>query len=396
MKTIYSSTLRLIALLAWLAGSSGCISEKDIRIEPLPPRPVLNAVLRPDAPVSAYVSLSSSKMLSPDTRRFRLMEERLSDEAGENTGDVEDATDALDNAVVELRVNGHLRGTLRKDIRPGRYTFADYRPTARDQVEMTVYTPDFAPATASTRLPAPVGLVAVDTLFSRHEDEWGKPRNYLDLRLSLKDLPGERNYYIVSFTPHQLWRKGGEEISTDTLPDAPSLWRDLYSDRDFFLDKMEGIRNSIRFPAGRVSFLLADDWVDGKDFSLSFILSGVQYSYRDDTLTCINRCRIDLRSISESYYLYCRSKILQKEQDDILGETGLREPLPTYTNVQNGYGLLAAWQGTGFDLLFPFRADTIPPSSPFEEKTTDDGQACPEAAGGGGGKHDTLFLKTSK
>lgn len=389
MKTIYLSTLRLIVALAWWAGSAGCISERDIRIEPLPPRPVLNAVLRPDAPVTAYVSISSSEPLASKVRHLRPVTE-------EETGEAEEGTDALDNALIELRVNGNLRGTLRKDDRPGRYTFAGYRPTARDRVEMTLYTPDFEPATASTRLPAPVELLAVDTLFSRREDEWGKPRNYLDLRLSLKDLPGERNYYIISFTPYQLWRKGALEISTDTLPQPPSLWLDLYSDRDFFLEKMEDGHTSGRFPAGRVSFLFADDWVDGKDFTLSFVLSGLHYSYRDDTLSCTNRCRIELRSISESYYLYCRSKILQKEQDDILGETGLREPLPTYTNVQNGYGLLAAWQGTGFDLVFPFRADTIPPASPFEETEATDRRAWQKAAGDGEGEQDRLFSETSE
>lgn len=415
MKTIYLFPLRLLLLLAWLAGSTGCITEKDIRIEPLPPRPVLNAVLRPDAPVTAYVSLSSSKMLSADTRLSPAVTDakaRGTDtkslatdtkaggmdtkapETETNADEKDSGTAALDNAVVELRVNGHLRGTLCKDTRPGRYSFADYRPAARDHVEMTVHTPGFAPATASTRLPVAVELTAVDTLFSRREDEWGKKRDYLDLRLSLKDQPGERNYYIISFTPHQVWRKGAEEIAADTLPQPPSLWRDLYSDRDFFLDKMEGGRTSGRFPAGRVSFLFADDWVEGKDFTLSFVVSGLRYSYCDDTLSCVNRCRIDLRTISESYYLYCRSKILQKEQDDILGETGLREPLPTYTNVQNGYGLLAAWQGIGFDLVFPFRADTIPPSSPFDKPEAESGKACAKAASGGGGKPDRLFQKT--
>lgn len=338
-----------------LLAAVSCISEKDIRIEPVPPRPVLNALLRPDTLVTVNVSVSSR-------------------DAACSPGDI-----FIDDAVVDLRVNGTSRGRFEKLSSPGDYSFPGYRPAAGDRVELTACAPRFEPVTASTCIPAQTAIAGVDTTAYRRRDDWGAPWEYLDANLLLYDLPGERNYYLLSFTPHQVWRKGSRKICGDTLKRAPFLWLDIYSKEDFFLENADLSDAFDGFHSAGASFLFTDDFKGGKPFRLHFTFSNVQYSYRDDTLSCVNTCRITLRSVSESYYLYRRSKILQKEQDDILGETGLREPLPTYTNVTNGYGLLAAWQETTYELVFPFKADRIPSNNPFQ---TPDSQASGRARQG--------------
>lgn len=326
-----------LCLLVW----ASCISEKDIRIDSVPARPVLNALLRPETQVTVNLAVSSRGSGAGGEDRF------------------------IDDAVVDLRVNGACLGRFEKLPSLGDYAFPGYRPAVGDRVEMTVYAPHFEPVSASTCVPSQTAIAAVDTTAYRRRDDWGVPWEYLDADLLLYDLPGERNYYLLSFTPRQIWRNGSQEVCGDTLDRAPFLWQDIYSKEDFFLQDADLTDAFDGFHSAGASFLFTDDFKGGKPFRLHFTFSNLQYSYRDDTLSCVNACRITLRSVSESYYLYRRSKILQKEQDDILGETGLREPLPTYTNVTNGYGLLAAWRETTYELVFPFKADRIPSNNPF-------------------------------
>lgn len=348
MKRITKINARTAGLGCFLLLAASCISEKDIRLDPVLPRPVLNALLRPDAPVTVNVSVSSR---------------------GAAYAKFTDTPDLfIDDAAVDLRVNGTSRGRFEKLRFPGDYSYPGYRPAAGDRVEITVCAPGFAPLTASTVIPRSAAIAGVDTAAYLWRDDWGQAWEYLDANLLLCDLPGERAYYLLSFTPRQIWRKGTEAIDGDTLDRAPFLWSDIYSKEDFFLQNADLADSFDGLHAAGASFLFTDEFTTGKPFRLHFTFSNLQYSYRDDTLSCINACRITLRSVSESYYLYRRSKILQKEQDDILGETGLREPLPTYTNVKNGYGLLGAWQESTYDLIFPFRADKIPYNNPFKEE----------------------------
>lgn len=381
MKRITKINARTAGLGCFLLLAASCISEKDIRLDPVLPRPVLNALLRPDAPVTVNVSVSSrgaayAKGGGKDEAGSRMKTGGKAPAGGRGESDLsDDPSDVtntadlfIDDAAVDLRVNGTSRGRFEKLRFPDDYSFPGYRPTAGDRVEITVCAPGFDPLTASTVIPRPATIAGVDTAAYLWRDDWGQAWEYLDANLLVCDLPGERTYYLLSFTPHQIWRKGTEAIDSDTLDRAPFLWSDIYSKEDFFLQNADLTDSFDGLHAAGASFLFTDEFTTGKPFRLHFTFSNLQYSYRDDTLSCINACRITLRSVSESYYLYRRSKILQKEQDDILGDTGLREPLPTYTNVKNGYGLLGAWQESTYELIFPFRADKIPYNNPFKEE----------------------------
>lgn len=353
----------------FLLVAAACISEKDIRIEPMAPRPVLNGLLRPDAPVTVNVSLSS---LGAASTKGAGIDDAANEPSPLEAGMANPPDVFIDDAAVDLRVNGTYRGRFEKRDSPGDYSFPGYRPACGDQVEVTVYASHFNPVAASTVIPPQTTIALVDTAAYLRRDDWGVAWDYLDADLLLYDPPGERKYYLLSFTPRQTWRKGTREICGDTLDRAPFLWLDIYSKEDFFLQNADLSDSFDGHRSAGASFLFTDDFKNGKPFRLHFTFSNVHYSYRDDTLSCVNTCRITLRAVSESYYLYRRSKILQKEQDDILGETGLREPFPTYTNVKNGYGLLAAWQETTYELVFPFRADKIPYNNPFKEEGTVD------------------------
>jgi hypothetical protein len=93
-------------------------------------------------------------------------------------------------------------------------------------------------------------------------------------------------------------------------------------------------------------FIFNDKAIQGDAYTLKFTLKEV--SAENTSFTPV--CRICLYSLSESYYLYYRSRILQaKQAEDTFGSLGLREPVPTYTNVRNGYGLLSARQAAVYE-----------------------------------------------
>jgi len=89
-----------------------------------------------------------------------------------------------------------------------------------------------------------------------------------------------------------------------------------------------------------VVFVFDDYLFDGEEYTLKLLVARNGYY----TIAGSVEMWIELFTISEPAYLYSRSKILQDKQQDILGSNGLREPIPTYTNVKGGYGLLSATQ----------------------------------------------------
>lgn len=100
---------------------------------------------------------------------------------------------------------------------------------------------------------------------------------------------------------------------------------------------------------------------------VQFILKNCYPSYTGEDYSYLSRYTFQLSTVSESYYLYMKSKVLQAEQDDFLGEAGLREPIPTYSNVKGGYGLVGGKQTDTYDLILT-EGDRPPSYNPFDDR----------------------------
>lgn len=333
----------LVYILVLWVGCTSCYQFEEIRIDPPVPHAVLNAMFCPDSLVRANLSRTTS-----DTERK----------------DGRDATPFIDDAEVELSVNGRLQGKLQKEAAPGWYHLPGYRPAVGDRLEITARTSDYGTVSGQTGIPGKTAILSVDTVSRHRVGSWGYEWDDLEISIRMKDIQGERNFYLLTVSPKRLWQKGDRVIDADTLAYGYWPWLQVSVDENSPLENGDMDRNVYQSAFYR-GFLLTDEAADGQEMTLKLTISDPELSYRGEEIHCRNYCRISLSSISRSYYLYRRSRALQKEQNDILGDAGLREPIPTYTNIRNGYGLVAARQEVIYELEFPYQCKEPPYGNPF-------------------------------
>lgn len=315
-----------------------CTYEKDIWIKEEKPRVVLNAMILQDSIIRVNLSRSmNGVLLKPEEKEDR---RHL----------------FIENAVIELWVNDISKGFLQKSHETfgyGDYLHA-YRPAPGDRIRLKASTPDDDPVEAETTIPYPPEIISIDTLSSEQWNEHGELQHNLHFHIVIQDRPDEENYYLLSFEPVTHYRTP----SLDTVVIGIPFWQKIEHPLNIRIESgamgkyginlqtslfWGGQGQGYMFRRQETAFLLKDEGADGERLAFDFTASRVRYSHQDDTLSCTHSFQIQLASISRSYYLYRRSKALQKEQDDILGDLDLREPQPTYSNVIAGYGLLASY-----------------------------------------------------
>jgi hypothetical protein len=292
-----------------------CTSELEQEIEVPPPGAVLNALLCEDSVITAHVLRTynggdPSVALRPDAL-------------------------AIDDAEVEVYLNGVSRGIMQRDARPGWYVLPGCYPAGGDRVRMEVVTAEYAPLSAETALPLRPEILSVDTQ--------RQAPNVVRIGLRFNDRAGEKNYYMLSAAV-----TAGVE-GDSPVPDSPYPVT-LTLEEDWLLGNVEYERaDDYDYPyayAPVSRYIFDDAQTDGEAHTLKLSLRGMGALPGDSAAaTAVYTCRITFSALSESHYLYLRSKILQKKQaEDVFGSIGLREPIPTYTNISNGYGLLSARQ----------------------------------------------------
>ncbi|MDR0748352.1 MAG: DUF4249 domain-containing protein [Tannerellaceae bacterium] len=261
----------------------------------------------------------------------------------------------IDKASIEVFVNDRKQGVMEKGEKDGQYRLPGYYLSTGDRIRMEVQTGDFAPLSAEVSIPSQPEILSVDTQMYVKEATASYPGDKrIDVELRFKEPANETNYYMLALSVYLIKRK--DTLAKIYLPLSVTHNEDLlfeelspayfpapyYHDYYYFNDHYN------------TSFFIFNDRAIHSDaHTLKFTLNNMlNSSYDSDSLssfTVINR--ICLYSLSESYYLYYRSKFLQRKQsEDPFGSVGLREPVPTYTNVRNGYGLLSAVQAAVYEL----------------------------------------------
>jgi hypothetical protein len=264
----------------------------------------------------------------------------------------------LDKASITVFANDIKQGIMEKGEKNGQYSLPGYYPSAGDKIRMEVQTDDFAPLSAEVTIPSQPEILSVDT--QMYDRPAYSPGDYnIDVKLRFKEPANETNYYMLVLSEYGIDKK--DTLEKITLPIFVAHNEDLLFEKvnnPYYISYYVppdtyygGYYNNISF------FIFNDKTIQSEAYTLKFTLNQVSA----DTSLYTPVCRICLYSLSESYYLYYRSKILQsKQMDDTFGSVGLREPVPTYTNVRNGYGLLSAKQVAVYEFKVA-PADMPPP-----------------------------------
>ena len=305
-------TFNLCLLVLML--STACTKEIEFKTEQVSSKLVLNCLLAADQPINVH--LSQTAPLFADSIPF------------------------IENAMVELYENDSLVDVL-VSMGKGMYTSSIF---AREgyNYKIKASSPGFEEVTGEDYVPELVPIISATAdygLFlynSQSEISYG-----IDFITSIHDPSGIDNYYEIVFSNKRL--KGGrysvDIYNTYVNPDP------LFSTEDYF----GYIPNQ---------FLFSDSYFSGLQKEIRMKMEVAHYTQeRTTTLWLLPEgINIVLRYVSKNYYLFFKSWIKHQynlqvsvSTDQAIYEGLTGDPVPLFSNVTNGFGIVAAYTQTSYN-----------------------------------------------
>ena len=316
-----------------------CVRDVEIDLEDLPDRIVLNASVCPGKEVCAHLSKTWFIMDSvPDFE--------------------------LSDAKVRVYVNDEFQGLMRNDDLPedsihsrGQYVLPGCFVRQGDCLRIEAEADGYEPVSGETRIPGRARIYEVDTLSYRSSAYYAEY-----LRFSVKIGVETDSYYRLIVEQILDFRKGD---STRTVTSFRSLGGYSWYYSGFSVDYEDPVFQSFGGSPitsqmdGRycMGVFRGEDLVNTNAIKVSVF--PVEYSYESDTLSMDVHYDVRLLSISEDYYRYMK---IMRGYSITIGDANfgaLIEPADTYSNVENGFGIVAGYQDDKLRITMP--RDTVPP-----------------------------------
>jgi hypothetical protein len=345
-----------ISLLFFTVLFVSCERDIEFNGEITNPLVAVNSFVTPDSTVSAYISLS--RFFLQDSIDFQ----------------------SIKNADVNLWVNGVLKEKLTSGNN-GIYK-GTYKPTAADQIKLTVNVPQMQQVSATTSFTqAPVVLsidtqkvitsknyITVDRINSEgsivsHDTTLLIEKFKINYKLTFKDDADQKNYYrlIVGCVRYMgIWNYNTNKIDTivdGRLPNYSAFdFTDLVSGntKDPLADTGTSPVGVLMSNATNVYNIFSDDVFNGKTYSLKFNTNQeIDHYYSIESLkysggnTLRLKLIICLQSLSKDYYLYLKTRAASSASNFF------SEPVKVHNNVVGGVGILGSYTSSNvveFDL----------------------------------------------
>jgi hypothetical protein len=307
-----------------------CVDEIAFKGSETAPRLVVNCIISPDSIIIAHVSQSNS-IQKPHK-----------------------GNSIVTNAVVRLYENSQFLGFLTINNQVFEqdttlnvaeiYGLSGLKLTAGNLYKLEVEAPGFEPVYAQVAMPKPVEIIRVDTSYVTIRDYWDKHASHISFAVTFNDPSAEKNYYRLvvkeaightgSLSPGNYYNVSVEQrisaLGSNDLVINPHGRKD----DDSFMGSA---------PNKHMAF--SDLSFDGKEANVSVYI----YRYRQPVFDWkeFNLFEIELHSISKEYYLYQQSlgQFYYKHDDPFA------EPVKVFSNIENGYGIFAAYSVHKYNVL---------------------------------------------
>lgn len=300
-----------------------CTSEIEVHFDKIPEKIVLNAILQPDSAITAHVSHSI--------------------QVGEDI-----STSYLNNAVVEVSINGIPQGRMERGEDNGFYRLPGMFPKAGDRIRMDVSSPEHEAVSSEVVFPGKVDILSVDTTSNVHISNW--LTRDIRLQVRFKDPPAEKNYYLLAIIPETIEIEDGKESSYPSYASV-NLKEEIIFENN--RQTPEGWDYSESSNRG----IFRDEQISGQEYTLKVSVEGCYYSTETEQGSIINKLKIRLYSVSDSFYHYQLSCMRKEDADYNFGDSGLKEPVQLYSNIENGYGLFTGIQMSEYEIVLPFEGN---------------------------------------
>ncbi len=327
-----------------------CVDDELIPFKKGEPRLVLNAVLSPEQDIALHLSKSF-----------------------ENGSKLSEAI-LKEPAIVRVYINNQFRGNMipddpepveeeyARERLKGRYCLAGVKPLSGDEIRLEAEAEGLPTATATIRIPDTPVLLSVDTI--RYTN--AKNREMMRLYVKMEDRKEQRNYYRMLLSKKKC-ENGVEKEElfpsiygyyTDGYYEDPSMykpfWEVDYEDPVFTADlPTESIGSAERNEQG----IFTDNLFNGSGYVLKLSFSNITDSFKSDTIDMQITYYTKLLAISESYYLYYKRSSGLYLSIGHIQLAPARADYMTYSNVENGFGLVASYNETKYAIDMPYVND---------------------------------------
>lgn len=309
-----------ICFLVMLFCFGSCTSEIEVHFDKLPEKIVLNAILQPDSIITAHISHSI--------------------QVGEDI-----STSYLNDAVVEVSINGIPQGRMERGENNGFYRLPGRFPKAGDRIRMDVSSPEYEAASSEVVFPSKVEILSVDTTSNVHLSNW--LTRDIRLQVRFKDPPTEKNYYLLAIIPETIEIEDGKESSYSSYVSINLKEEIIFENNRQTPEGWDYSENSNRG-------IFRDEQINGQEYTLKVTVEGCYYSAKTERGSITNKLKIRFYSVSDSFYRYQLSCMRKEDADYNFGDSGLKEPVQLYSNIENGYGLFSGVQMSEYEIVLPF------------------------------------------
>lgn len=349
--------INILSIVFFVFISSGCVETLDIDVSDTKPKIVMNGILEPDSLITIYVSKSYSY--------YNDFFENISYENSVTPDTI--VPSILPNAKLILYINGDNKGEMdliRVDSIFGGSIFrSQIRPKSGDKIRIEASSPGFTTAEVETQIPFPIIINKIDTTtYIKYQDDFRfvdgtqvpasakslNMRFLIDIENNDKENPCYYSFDFKQFEEvynnninYKFYRNPHVDVSSDPLF-AENAENAIYA---FFSEKNSN--------ASKIIF--NDRQFKDDKYTLNFSLWGYYYitylSYSTSTNQDIYSSPITIEIVSLSEELYQYYKIRSSGSYDSFDM--LSEPSTSYTNVQNGIGVVCSRTSLTREIVIP-------------------------------------------
>jgi hypothetical protein len=300
MKNIFCKITRVFALSIFCYG---CVDELNVIPGEKDPQIVANCLFADAEPFKVYISTSFSPY-----------------------HDVK--SEIITDAVVEIFENDRSMGFLTYEKLYGNiifdttmiaidscFTNSTIIPKTQNNYRIEIEVPGYKKITASSRIPSSIATQPIVSYIT-WEDRSGYPYSFTTYQLGFKDPP-ESNYY---------------HISSKIYDPSPGHSHQFYIPVPFGSNDPVIEESNIKDNVNTLMYSFSDWRFNGSDYIFEFMIGNVSFY---DTLDIF----ISLNNVSREFEYYIKS-IMASE---ISKDNFLADPLPIYTNIDNGLGIFAGY-----------------------------------------------------
>ena len=308
----------IIALI--VVTTLSCVKEVDLTIRKESNRPVLNCIFNPDSVFRVYLTESNShELLYPATVKLLKTDSILE--------------------TLEYFTDNFFEGTTKPEL-SGRYT-------------VEIHTDKYGAVTSTDRLPNKA--VKIESIVQTDSSGFTIQNNlpYANIDIVFKDEPNVLNYYelsivriidtadiVIDVTDDPFFYYYYESID-DFKKELQYMQLMLHSQDKSIVS--EGLDRQVDSSVGYNTLFFSDKLFDGEEKTLS--VQYIPYYHMNSYYKVKNRkFVVQLRSISENYYMYRKSEAIYrkyKRQESLWKDADSYGHI--FSNVENGYGLFAGY-----------------------------------------------------